>query len=166
MSTTESQEARAERMRRWQERTRLCDKIDRYVTTASSYLKGASRWLYAEDKDLDISPRYWDLLDQALVTATEIVEKLPDSFFEFEPLGDPFGMASRFGWDQSEKFSSSDRPLEEAEKLVAMLHKRRKRTGALRVIRALEAVEGRGPEEAAAYLAKAAELRAKLEEES
>lgn len=145
----------------------LRDKIDLTVKTATTYLRKAGGALYWTTKDRTaqvrpISSWYWALLDQALDTAADIIEALPDDFFEDRPLGDPLGVNAVLGLNANERYNTSDGPLERAQKVVAALEARREKTVALRLIHALENTTGRTEIEADAFRAKAAELREKL----
>jgi len=140
------------------ERMALHDKIDRAVRMTVTYLRKSSNALWWTDHR-PIPPAYWSLLEQAIQTAIDIVEELPDDYFETTMMPDRFGLND--GADVA--FNMSDEPVELTEKLVTALGERRKREKALRRIRQLEEVVGRSPEEAALYLAKAAEMRAKLQ---
>lgn len=151
-----------------QERIFLSDKIDLAVKVATTYLRKSGNALYWTTKDRTtrirpISSWYWALLNQALDTANDIVKELPDDFFEDRPLGDPLGINDELGLSSNERFNLSDEPLEKAEKVVAALQARRKRTVVLRKIHALENTDGRTEEEAKVYRAKADELRQTLE---
>lgn len=137
------------------ERARIYEKVDRSVKTATTYLRKASHLLYvARHHDLPLSTNYWTLLDQALATAVDVVEALPDDFFEDVPAGDSM-LGSLDG------FNLSDGPMEAAEKVVAALQARRAALATTRLIAKLENTRGRSPEEAAVYLAKAEELRSR-----
>lgn len=137
------------------ERASLYEKIDRSVRTATTYLRKASGLLdVARHHDLPISTNYWTLLDAALEAALEVAHALPDDFFEDVPAGD-----SMFG--SLNAFNISDGPMEMAEKVVAALQARRTTLAATRLIAKLENTTGRTPEEAAAYRAKATELRSR-----
>jgi hypothetical protein len=145
--------AARERAARISARAAISDYIERSVKMATTYLRKAENGLY------EISPPstyYWTLLDQALETASSIILKLPDEFFEGTPSTDPLGLGLGGG-----RFNLSDGPLEAAEKVVAALKARRERGDALRRIEALENTTGRTPEEAESYIATAAGLREK-----
>lgn len=145
----------------YQERAEVFEKAARHAKRAIAYLKNASVWLpFLAEHKMQAPVDYWQLLDSALATAADIVEALPDDFFESEQATDWLGL----GLDVNElKYNSSDPPLEAAMKVVAAIKERRARGEALDTIRRLENVTGRTPEEAASYLAKAAELKARLE---
>lgn len=149
-------------------RTRY-EKMERAVRMATAYVQSAERWLFsarhphASDTEMPLSPSWWTLLSQMIDTATEIVEHLPDEFFESSPVGDWFGLTTALGGDPHHLHNSSDEPLEKARKLIAMFESRREREKVLHRIRRLENVDGREPEEANTFLAKASELRRRLE---
>jgi hypothetical protein len=89
------------------------------------------------------------LLSEAINLATEIVKGVPDEFF---------GVGG--GYD------SSKYTVEDAARLVEALAERRGRIARLRRIEVLERpVEGRSPEETAAYMEKAKELRQKMDQD-
>lgn len=154
----------------YQERMKTHDTIDRAVKMATTYLRKAEDFLYLGPPHTPHAPKepltgYWSLLDQAISTATAIVEKLPDKFFLSEAVEDYFGLRAAMkeaGLPIDDKFNSSDGPLEEAEKLVAAIRARREHGKLMGTIMALENTTGRTDEEAAAFLAKAAELRERL----
>lgn len=142
----------------------LRDKVELAVKMATTYLRKASGALYwtTADRATKVRPipsDYWALLDQALDTAADIIDALPEDFFEDRPLGDPLGINEELGFSSDELFNMSDGPLERAEKVIAAIRARRERTVALRRILALERTDGRTEDEAAAYRAKAADLR-------
>lgn len=142
------------------ERMARQDKFSRTIKTTKTYLKKAQAWLYNDPPNM---VEYWDLLDATIQTATEIIERLPEDFFQSEEVVDYFGLrAAIFPGGLLGKMNSSDAPLEAARALVTMIEKRRERGDAMEKIRRLEAVEGRTPEEAEVYLAKARELRERL----
>jgi hypothetical protein len=139
----------------YEDRLRMADRVDRTAKMATTYLKKASFWMHYRKETKYVPPLYWYLLDQAIETATDIIEALPDHFFEEQQGGGNF-----LGFDiEPHKFSLSDAPLEATEKLLAAIQARRKRMKGMRRIEALENTTGRTPEEAEAYRAKAAELR-------
>lgn len=156
----------------YSERLAAIERRDRSVKMATTYLKKARDGLYW----LPWPPSVWHqwLLDQALDTALEIVKYLPDDFFEWRTSTDFFGireaieeaLGEHLDTDWSDRFNSSDEALEAAEKLVAAIRARRERGKMLERIARLEAVSGRTDAEAAAHLAKAAELRRKMEAKS
>jgi hypothetical protein len=150
------------------ERQAIQDKVDRTVKRTTSYLKSAERFLHM-GIGMPPSVWYWDLAEQAIGTATEVVEALPDHYFQTEELQDYFGlmdeMKERLGddWDPGPNtYNVSDDLLEKARALVAAIEKRREHEKILRRIRALENTTGRTPEEAEQYKAAAAKLREKL----
>lgn len=146
-------------------RSEVQDIIDRNVKLATTYVRKAEHFLYDLGPDHPKhppTPGYWDLLDVMLDTAEAIVNELPESFFETTELVDWFGLREALGVDltsSSMKHNMSDDALERAEKVVAALRRRREAWQRRRLIERLENTEGREPEEARAYLAKAAELR-------
>lgn len=161
----ETAEQRAARHAVYQARRDRSEWISRSVKLATTYLRKAADALGCRDVEgttLPVDVGYWTLLERAIDAATEIVEALGDEFFESSAVADYFGIASALGLDRAEKFNSSDEPLEAARKLVAAIEQRRRRSDQIERILALENVEGRTAEEAAAFLAKAAELRARL----
>lgn len=140
----------------------LREKIERTVRVTTTYLRKSSGALWwTERRPIDVA--YWSLLDAALETAADIIEELPDEFFDDEPIGDPLGIAGTLGLDPSERFNMSDDRLAKAERVASLLRTRRERTVALRKISALENTTGRTPAEAESYRAKATELRERLE---
>lgn len=149
------------------ERMERHDRLERTLKLAGTYLRKAEHYLYAyrgfQDEIIEPesppSSSYWTLLDQTLVVAFAIIEKLPDSFFESAQVEDYFGLREHLGDFTLSKFNSSDQPLELAEKVVAALTTRRERTNVKRKIMALENPDGRTPEENEAFKAKARELR-------
>lgn len=147
----------------YEERRLAYERRERAIKLASTYLRKAEAYLYEQRRAGEPpSANYWSLLDVAIGVATEIVESLGDDFFEQEVTPDFFGLMDKFGLDKNEKSSLSDEPYEAAQKLLTLFEARRGRTAVLGRIRLLESVEGRTPEEAEAYLAKARELRAGL----
>lgn len=138
------------------ERMAHYDWVVRQAKLAKTYLLKVEQTLDTKD----LNTYHWDLLDQALSTATDIVEKLPDEFFVSEKIQDHFGLLSALGTpDDYDKFNSSDAPLEAAEKLVALLKERRAKVDVLRKIRQMENTTGRTPAEAEAFRRSAAALR-------
>jgi tetratricopeptide (TPR) repeat protein len=146
------------------------ERRDKYVRAATSYLRGARDRLRVYDFsspppreriDVPMGTAYWSLLDAAIETATEIVEELPDDFFESYEVQDYFGLAETFG--PLGKTSQADEPFEKAQKLLAAFEGRLKRGELLRRIQALETTNGRTDEEAEMYRAKAQELREGLD---
>lgn len=121
----------------------------------------AERTAAYDRETLPMAPTdYWALLDQAIQTATDVVEALPADFFESTFTPDYFGMRAVFGelWSH-DKSSLSDQPYEAAQKLVAAFEERRKGAQRAALIARLEDTNGRTPEEAALYREKAAQLR-------
>lgn len=103
--------------------------------------------------DVPLSPSYEQLLGDLLDVALAVVEDgLPDRYFETIPAHD-----SRFG--HVDAYCYADEAIENAAKIVAALKHRRSSGLQAERIAKLENVEGRSPEEAALYLAKAAQLR-------
>lgn len=134
-------------------RVERMNKRDRAVKLAGTYLRKACGWLQW-DKDLPVTGDYWSLLDASLEAAEEILEALPEDFFATQPGESFFGLAA-------EPYNMSDEPYAQAARIVALIERRREKGRRLRRIELLEAVEGRTPEEAAAYRQKAVELRAR-----
>lgn len=140
---------------------------ERRIKLATRHLKVAIGLLYSfEDTppprkrlDVPLSSSYWDLLTMLLDAAQSIIEELPDDFFMDAEVVDIFGLLSSIGG--SAKHNSSDQPLEDAEKIVVTLNNRRNRGDLLRKALLLDNTTGRSPEEAAAYAAKAEDLRAR-----
>lgn len=140
-------------MTKYAERLALRDKVDRTTKMAATYLRKASDALHwNEDRPIPVS--YWSLLEQALATALDVVEELPDDYFETYAIDDIFGLGIG-----GSKHNVSDEALERAEKLVAVLRQRREREAIRRRIAALENTNGRTDAEAESYRAKALELR-------
>lgn len=135
-------------------RAEAYEKRERAVKLAQTYLRKSEAWLYC-DPPLPPSSSYWDLLDTALGVAFEILRKLPDDYFETTPVENWLGLPSGL----LPTVNLSDAPHERVEKIVKLLEERRTSAKRRRRIVLLEQVEGRSPEEAEAYLAKAAELR-------
>lgn len=127
------------------------EKRERALKFAITYLRKATMMLHPRDYWQRVSSAYWTLLDEALDTACEIVKELPDEFFVTEEVESVFGLPGG-------KLNLSDGPLEKVEKLVALLERRRSEGKKQRRIALLSNVEGRTPEEAEAFRAKAAEL--------
>ncbi len=124
----------------------LYDRIDRLVKTATTYARKAEAaldWAAYAKVSIPVSPSYPTLLDALLDAAAAIVKRgIPDDYF-----------------DKTDGYNLSDDMLERARKVVAAIEDRRVEASDEARIRALENVQGRTPEEAAAYLAKAAEMR-------
>lgn len=150
-------------MSTYRERIERYERVDRTVKLAVTYLRKASVFLNPDEAETPSS--YWGLLDQSIETATDIVDALPNSFFESTVIGDPFGLVSAMHGDPRSRHNLSDDPLEKARALVAALERRREREQVLRRIAQLENVEGRTPGEAEVFLARAARMRAELEAE-
>lgn len=138
------------------DRMKMYEKMDRIAKRATSYLRSASLWL-PESKSMPV--QYWTLLDQAVDTAKDIVEHLPDDFFETREIPDLFGLTGG-----TFKHNVSDASLEKAEALVAAIKARRSRGDRLELIRKLENTTGRTEQEAAMYRDRAAQLRAEIKE--
>lgn len=140
---------------------------ERRINLVKRHLKVAIDLLYAVEDgppprkklDVPVSSSYEELLHMMLDAAHDIVEALPDDCFETNPVEDVFGLRAVLGDFLSGKYNPSDQSLEDAQKIVASLIRRRGQADVDRRIRALENVEGRTPEEAASYLQKAEELR-------
>lgn len=132
----------------------------RAIKSARTYVKKAEDLLYAwQPEDLEDLPHgylsaldYTELLDESLDLARAIIKKLPDDFFEETEFEAFFGLPGG-------RVNPSDDVAERVEKLTTTLKERRVRGKAQRRIRLLENVEGRTPEEAAAYQEKADQLR-------
>lgn len=122
----------------------------RAVKTTRTYLHKSEAMLHA---DLPLDPAYWDLLDSALDVAFEILKALPDTFFQTE-VAEPF-----FGILPGGPINLSDTPNDRAVEIVKLLEERRIASIRARRIALLEQVDGRTPEEAELYLAKATQLR-------
>lgn len=144
---------------------------ERRIKLVTRHLKAAIDLLHTVDPDeppprtlldVPVSTSYQDLLDLMLRAARDIIEVLPDSYFESSKVEDVLGLRAILGEFLSDKFNASDTPLEDAEKIVAMIVARRGRADVLRRAELLENVDGRTPEEAEAYRAKAVELRASV----
>jgi hypothetical protein len=144
-------------------RRALIENVERSVKMATTYLRKAENMLHFWS-GMPVSPLYWTLLDQAIETATEIVEALPASYFESEKTQDFLGLSQLFEIDGSDEYNMSDSTLELAQKLVATIEARREREKQVRLIMKLENTVGRLPEEAEAFQSKATELRRKLRE--
>lgn len=129
------------------------EEIERKIKTTITYLKGSEAFL---ERQKPVPYQYRDLLEVAIETATEIVEALPEDFFEMVPAGNFLGFSI-------DAHTPSDEVFEKAQKLLNTFIERRKRGVVLATIAKLEDTTGRLPEEAAAYKAKAAELRKSLE---
>lgn len=102
---------------------------------------------------------YFDLAQRSIDSATEIVDHLPDDYFDEQTGGDAFGILAALGADTSYTYTLADDLADSAQKLVAALDKRASDAKRRRRIKRLENVKGRTPGEAASYLAKAEELR-------
>lgn len=147
-------------MSTYEERVDRQEKMDRAVKRATAYLRSAEQRLYASQHVRGyISSWYYNLLEQALDTAAVIVRYLPADYFQDNDVPDYFGILG----GASYKHNLSDDLLEKAKAVVAEIERRRERADVLRRIAALENVTGRTSEEAAAYRAKAAELRRGLD---
>jgi hypothetical protein len=148
------------------ERVAAVERWERYVKRAVSYL-GKARFaidIKIKNKSLLYFMRYdyEKLLDETLETAYEILEALPDDFFADDAVEDIFGLGASLGVNiGGMKYNSSDDVCEAAQKIVTLLERRRGDAKKARRIALLENTDGRTTEEAAAYRAKAAELRAK-----
>lgn len=139
----------------YRERMALREKVERSAKMATTYLRkagGALHW----STDRPISVSYWTLLEQALQTALDIVEELPDDFFVSSEVEDYFGIGDALDLGAH---NSSDEPLEAARKLLAAIEARRERGNVMRRIVAMENTTGRTEIEAAAFREKARELR-------
>lgn len=130
------------------------DAVQRRIRVARTHLRNAvglgMQQLRADD--LPLPTDYWDLLDTALAAAFDILEALPDDFFETQPSWDILGLGVR-------TFNSSDSPLDTITALRALIDDRRERGEMVRKIGLLEDEAGRTPEEIEMFRAKAAELR-------
>lgn len=138
----------------YQERMTMTEKVDRTVKSATTYLRKASWWLLNRSETHYVPWWYSALLDQCVATATDIVEALPEEFFETSPLTDHFGLGGAPG-----SYNLSDDMLKEAQALVAAIEARRGRTDVLRKVGLLENPSGRTPEEAELFRSKAMQLR-------
>lgn len=136
----------------------LYGRIDRNVRTAETYVKKARNLLYTWEHVAPKQPMaaaYWTLVEQLLDTAHEIVERLPSDWFETT--------TERSFFDGSSfEFNHAEHTVGERLAKLNELYERRVKDARLDArIRALENTTGRTPEEAAAYQAKADELRGK-----
>jgi hypothetical protein len=128
------------------EALRQRERAERSAKLASTYLGKTTAYLQG---GTEIFESYMErLLGEALDAALVLVEALPD-----EPFVD-YGVENGVKqWNLHESWH------ENAERLVAAIARRCENVGAEALIAKLENVEGRTPEEAKAFLAKAAELR-------
>jgi hypothetical protein len=138
------------------DRIRAYEKRERAVKLATTYTRKAEWWIEPGlgPDGLPFDFAYSTLLDAALVIAPKIVAAMPDDWFVTEPAG-----VSVFG--PHDAYNLSDDMLEAAESVVAAIRQRRDDVKTEERIRKLEVVTGRTSEEAAAFRAKAAELRAR-----
>lgn len=131
------------------------DRMVRRVRTARTYLSSASAYIYTHGTAPVMDDAEW-LLRTSLEAAEVIIEKLPDDWFEEFEVEDVLGLGVG-----GQRGNLSDEYVEAVNKLSALLVQRRAAGQRKRRIRALENVEGRTPEEAALYQAKAEQLRRK-----
>lgn len=152
-------------MSAYSEVRQMWERLCRDAKLATTYMRKVENGFYAYrsgSQCVEPPTDYWTLLDQALSTARMIVEVLPASFFETTDMGNPFfGMRQDSPADR--RHNLADGPLEAARALVSLLEARIDQTVKLELIRKLEAVQGRTPEETEAYLAKARQLRESME---
>lgn len=153
-----TEETREERGTRLAARRVAYESADRTIKLAITYLK-KSYWGLRMFQDEQPMPGYWSLLDQCILSANDIVEALPDEFFERRPIEDALGLMATMGYSTAGGHNMSDDSLEAAQKLLDAIQERRKVASRAERIRKLEATAGRTPQEAAAYAAKAQELR-------
>lgn len=130
------------------ERLEQREKAERSAKLASTYLRKTTAYLRAGAEIFDVYEErlFSDVLDAALA----LVEALPDD--PFIDYGVENGVPQ---WNQYQSWR------DEIEGLAAALERRCSSIGRDTLIAKLENVEGRTPEEAAAFRAKAAELRAR-----
>lgn len=134
------------------QRMKVYEKVDRAVKLATTYVRKAEDALHWPEAPKPLLVGYWSLLDQMLDAAVEIAERLPDDYFEESEGGNFFGLAVG-------RHNMSDDLLERAQKVLAAVEARRAGAKDARRIAALENTEGRTPEEAELYRAKAKQLR-------
>lgn len=134
-------------------RRRAYETVDRTVKLAATYTRKAADALHWTDAPSPPVVGYWTLLETMLRAAVDIAGELPDAFYETTT-------ERSFLDGQPMKLNLSDEADERARELVALIERRRGETGVRKQIAALENVDGREPEEAELYRAKARELRA------
>lgn len=145
----------------YHERMRAYERRQRAVKMADTYLKKAVDLHHAMLHTMaDLGPDHWldQLLETALIVATDIIELLPDHYFSESQLENVLGLELSLA---DSKYNLSDTADELVEKLTKALATRRDGVKTNELIAKLENIEGRTPEEAELFKAKAAELRAR-----